>query len=280
MNIRYNMQYSNLQTHSLSDEKSTGVKEQNLFLDGATLQINENLTVENLLECRSLTALEGVSSSCDVFIQGDLQAKQTQLNETVLDGDFTISCQANSIPVFQNISDPKSQRDAITFNYFSNTSPQAYTCFSEIYKDANQGKFTSSIVDIRSASNNTENYTPKYAEIFDPQKDRMLLKKPGIYQVSYQLLRGEGSHDGNNFSNLFLRLTTNNNTSILCTGDTRGHHNTEATTTSLYAIFSLPSIPSSIPTYISVYTSAYVMASYSTISVIWFPFNQSYDEVD
>lgn len=272
------MQYNNLQQSSLSDEKSTGVKEQNLFLDGATLRINKSLTVENTLECRNLSTPNNISSPCDIFINGDLQSKQTHLSETVLDGDFSITCNANAIPVFQNVSDPKSQRDAITFNYFSNTSPQAYTCYNKTFPSG-QNKFTGALISLVNPDKE-ESYTPNYQDVFEPKGDRILLKKPGIYQVSYQLLRGDGLHAGNDFSNVFLRLNTNNNTSILCTGDTRGHYESDQTTTSLYTIFSLPSIPETIPTYISVYTEIWVTVVSSTISVIWFPFNQSYDEVD
>lgn len=294
MKTGINMTYKNSTPSqpSISDAKTVGVKEQNLFLDNATLTINNNLTVEDTLECRNFTLDQNLESSCDLYIRGDLGNVITDLKETVLDGDLVISCSAdssNNIPKFKNIGDPKSARDAITFNYFSLISPQAYHCYSEFQAHTSGGGFAGG--DKMHFKGNwkgqqitvTENSTPLLNDAMEVQDDRILLKKPGIYQVAYQVLRRGGDHQvGGDDATLFLNLNFGNSELTLCTGDTRGHDGNDETTTSLYAIFSLPSQTGSSAStpYIYVSTRLSLFAGKSSMNVIWFPYGQSYEEVD
>lgn len=89
-----------------------------------------------------------------------------------------------------------------------------------------------------------------------------------------------GYHSGNDDPTIFLRLYTSAyEYTNLCTGDTRGFNPGNTTNTSLYSIFSIPSIGNEHP-FIQVFTKIHVNIAYSMINVIWFPFGSSYKEAD
>lgn len=284
----------NKQPHSYmtDEEQSVGVKEQNLFLDNATLTIGKDLTVEDTLSCRNLKISGNIKLPCDAHINGDLKNVITDLQETVLDGDFVISGvsdSASTLPHLKNIADPKSARDAITFHYFSSISPQSYHCHSEFTNISVPGNsFVGGDVLVFKGVKGTapitvfENKTPLASEVLEAENSRVLLKKPGIYQVAYQMLRRGGDHAGNDDPTLFLQLNLGNSDITLCTGDTRGHSVSDETTTSLYAIFSLPVQSDSVVNtpYIYVKTKIGISPGKSSLDVVWFPYGQSYEEVD
>ncbi|MEF9497121.1 hypothetical protein [Chlamydia sp. 04-14] len=259
---------------------ATGVKDQNLYLNDATLNIEGSLNIEDEFNADSLTVQKDVNSNCDFFIGGNLSGNDScSLKETILNGDITVSSNSSTQPLFNNISDPVSQRDAITFNYYRKSCVQAYTCFIDHRGTSNIDK--DSLVYFKTGSSKDfENYTPMYRNYFyvDPQHIR--IRTPGIYQVTFEVTRMNGQHSGNDEVNLFLRLNSGGEYQNLCTADTRGHYKTDRTCTSLYAIFSITDVSSSNSPSVTVFTGGHINSMFSAVSVIWFPFPSRFSEED
>ncbi|AAP05267.1 hypothetical protein [Chlamydia caviae] len=266
------------------EAEATGVKDQNLYLQNATLNIDGNLNIEDEFNADSLTVKQDVNSDCDFFIGGNLSGENGfSLQETILNGDITVTSSVTSNsqtqPLFSNVSDPLSQRDALTFNYYKKHCVQAYTCFIDYRGRASLD--ANSLVYLKTnTSKDFENYTPMYRNYFNVDTRYIQIRTPGIYQVSFELTRIGGQHSGNDEVNLFLRLNSGPQYQNLCIADTRGHYNTDRTSTSLYAIFSVTDVKSSdLPT-VSVYTGAHILCMFSSVSVIWFPFPTRFSEED
>ncbi|WP_139414403.1 hypothetical protein [Chlamydia abortus] len=255
---------------------ATGVKDQNLYLENATLNINGNLNIEDDFDAETLTVTNDVNANYDFFAGSELSGDDGfSLRETVLNGDISInSSQSSSIG---NISDPLSQRDALTFNYYKKSSVQAYTCMLDHRGTYNIPAY-STLALKSGTSKDIENYTSMYRNYFYVEGKDLVIKTPGIYQVTFEITRMGGQHSGNDEVNLFLRLDQGSQFENLCTADTRGHYPTDRTSTALYAIFSVSDI-SSQPT-VRVYTHAHIRSMFSTISVIWFPFASRFPEED
>ncbi|AFS25203.1 hypothetical protein [Chlamydia psittaci] len=259
-----------------TDSNATGVKDQNLYLENAKLNINGNLNIEDDFNAATLTVTNDVNANCDVFAGSQLSGSNGfSLRNTVLNGNISITSSNN--PSVGNISDPLSQRDALTFNYYKKSSVQAYTCMLD-----HRGTYNipaNSILDLKSGtSKDIENYTLMYRNYFYVEGKDLVIKTPGIYQVTFEITRIGGQHSGNDEVNLFLRLDQGSQFENLCTADTRGHYPTDRTSTALYAIFSISDI-SSQPI-VRVYTNAHIESMFSTISVIWFPFASRFPEED
>ncbi|EPP28575.1 hypothetical protein CP8484711_1223A, partial [Chlamydia psittaci 84-8471/1] len=87
------------------------------YLENATLNIDGNLNIEDDFDAETLIVTKDVNANCDFFAGSELSGNNGfSLRETVLNGDISINAsQSSSIG---NISDPLSQRDALTFNYY------------------------------------------------------------------------------------------------------------------------------------------------------------------
>ncbi|AHC16990.1 hypothetical protein [Chlamydia trachomatis] len=266
----------------ISTEEGTGVKDQNLWMRNATLKVEGDATIDDTLTSRDLKVTgPTIHTDLDLSVGGDVKGGRTVLGETVLEGDFNIKCNQGQVPQFTNLSDPLSARDAITFDYYRDRSTQAYNCATHrngALVDGNR------FIDLRlHNSEDSESYTPMYRNRFywkDNDQKKLYLKSPGIYQVAFQIFRSGGYHSGNDDPTIFLRLYTSAyEYTNLCTGDTRGFNPGNTTNTSLYSIFSIPSIGNEHP-FIQVFTKIHVNIAYSMINVIWFPFGSSYKEAD
>ncbi|AGE75108.1 hypothetical protein AO9_02740 [Chlamydia psittaci Mat116] len=272
---RFTSDNPNKQTRE-TDYDATGVKDQNLYLENATLNIQGNLDIEDNFDADTLTVTNDVNANCDFFAGSKLSGSNGfSLRDTVLNGDININ--SSQSPSIGNISDPLSQRDALTFNYYRKSSVQAYTCRLDhhgIYDIP-----AHSVIDLQTGtSKDIENYTLMYRNYFYVEGKDLVIKAPGIYQVTFEITRTGGQHSGNDEVNLFLRLDQGSQFQNLCTADTRGHYPTDRTCTALYAIFSI-SDTSSQPI-VRVYTHAHIRSMFSTISVIWFPFASRFPEED
>lgn len=266
----------------LSTDEGTGVKDQNLWLNNAALKVEGDATVEDTLTGRDLNVTgTKIQTDVDLSVGRDVKGKRTSLGETVLKGDFSIQCEQGKVPQFTNLSDPLSARDAITFDYYRDRSAQAYNCATHRNGASVAGN---TFFDLRlNNSEDTESFTPMYRNRFywnDKETKKLYLKSPGIYQVAFQVFRSSGHHAGNDDPTIFLRLYTSAyEYTNLCTGDTRGFSSGTTTNTSLYSIFSIPSIGGQQP-FIQVFTKIEVRVAYSMLNVIWFPFSSSYTEED
>ncbi|WP_375793420.1 hypothetical protein O1W69_04810 [Chlamydia sp. 12-01] len=259
---------------------ATGVKDQNLYLNNATLNIEGSLNVEDDFNADSLTVRTDVNSNCDFFVGGNLSGTDSfSLHETILNGDITVSSSSQTLLPFNNVADPVSQRDAITFNYYRKSCVQAYTCFIDHHGTFNI--YTDSLVPFKTGtSKDFENYSQMYRNYFYVESQYIKIRTPGIYQVTFQITRMNGQHSGNDEVNLFLRLNSGGQYQNLCTADTRGHYKTDRTCTSLYAIFSITDVTSSDLPSISVFTTGHINSMFSAVSVIWFPFASRFSEED
>ncbi|WP_082196789.1 hypothetical protein [Chlamydia suis] len=266
----------------LSTDEGTGVKDQNLWLNNAALKVEGDATVEDTLTGRDLNVTgTKIQTDVDLSVGRDVKGKRTSLGETVLKGDFSIQCVQGRVPQFTNLSDPLSARDAITFDYYRDRSAQAYNCATHRNGASVAGD---TFFDLRlNNSEDTESFTPMYRNRFywnGSETKKLYLKSPGIYQVAFQVFRSGGYHAGNDDPTIFLRLYTSTyEYTNLCTGDTRGFSSGNTTNTSLYSIFSIPSIGGQQP-FIQVFTKIAVRVAYSMLNVIWFPFSSSYTEED
>ncbi|BAE81256.1 conserved hypothetical protein [Chlamydia felis Fe/C-56] len=269
-------------TKQAEEFDATGVKDQNLYMDNATLNIEGGLNIQDEFNADKLTVTNDVNSNCDFFIGGDLTGQSGfSLKETTLNGDITLSPNSNNSLHLNNIADPVAPYDALTFNYYKKSCVQAYTCMID-----NRG-----FVSIRENSNlplksfsskDFENYTQLYRNYFNVDTQYIKIKAPGIYQVTFQTTRYSGQHSGNDEVNLFLRLSSGEQYENLCTADTRGRYPRDRTTISLYSIFSVANISTQENNQpkISVFSSAYMSILFSSISVIWFPFASRFSEED
>ncbi|EPP36409.1 hypothetical protein BOKEGFJH_00321 [Chlamydia avium] len=265
------------------DDAGTGIKDQNLYFEDATIDISGNLAIDDQFQARSLSVTDQVTTNCDLFVGGNVSGNNgMNLNETTLSGDMLITANSQeSAPLFNNIADPVSQRDAITYNYYQNKTLQTYTCCSKYYSSKS---FISSDTNIRFRTEeayNSESYTLLYRNYFDiPSNGEYIkLKALGNYQVSYQIVRNKGAHNGNDESTIFLKLNRDNQESeILCSGDTRGNNRWEQTGTPLFAMFSITDLTGN-PN-ICVFTNKFIYPYTSTISIIWFPFPITFFEED
>jgi hypothetical protein len=265
----------------LSADEGTGVKDQNLWLNNATLKVEGDVTVEDKVTGRDVNVTgTKIQADVDLLVGRDVKGARTDLGETVLKGDFSVKCEVGQVPEFTNLSDPTSARDAITFDYYRDRSTQAYNCVTG-YKVYVKGE---NFIDLHANnSRDVESFTPMYRNRFywnGNDKQRLYLKSPGIYQVAFQILRNGGYHAGNDEPNLFLRLYTSEyEYTDLCTGDTRGFSAGHATNTSLYSIFSIPSVGEELP-FVRVFTKIDITIARTMINVIWFPFGSTYTEED
>ncbi|SPN73404.1 hypothetical protein C10C_0226 [Chlamydia serpentis] len=270
----------------INSNENSGVKDQNLFMDQATLSVEGNATIENALVTRDLKVSDTTISPCEFVVGGNISAEKSEFNATTLSNGINIFSQTSSsrTPVCNNISDPQSARDAITFNYYRKTGCQAanlYTYYPDgYYVDSGASVETNA----RSISNKTVyfNRTPNasnYIEI-DPI---VKLKKEGIYQVTFQLTRWSGYHEGDNNPGLFLNFISRNSKVQLCTSDTRGGYQTDRVSVALTSIFPVtevvPSPPYNYP-WVNVETILWINLMSVSTCVIWFPFDFNFAEVD
>lgn len=260
---------------------ASGVKDQNLFMDGATLSITGSSSIDDTLSVRNLTVTDSTTSTCDVEIGGDLLTENTDFHATTLSRgmDIISASEKSKTPFLANISDPQSPRDALTYAFYRRNSVQAYHS-SVSYSDTYQ--FLSGAVKLYEggAGTNDVNSTPRYADYFTISPDRITPKKAGIYQVTVQCTRYQGKHSGNDNATFFLYLMSPTNKSLLSSTDTRGLSNTDRTTKVLHAIFPIPEITREGDFYIQVTSTADMRIKYFSTNVIWFPFNMSFSEVD
>ncbi|WP_348664075.1 hypothetical protein [Chlamydia vaughanii] len=263
-----------------ADEEATGVKDQNLYFDGVTLDISGNLSIEDEFLAGSVTVTDEVTTDCDFFVGGNVSGKHgVNLNATTLKGDMLITANNDeSVPLFNNVSDPRSQRDAMTYNFYQKNSAQTYNCCSRWW--GNYFLEGGKSVEIKPGfADNYESSSARYRNCFDVEGAKIRLKSPGIYQVSYQMTRAGGYHKGSDEPNLFLRLNRNEGLAQgLCCSDTRGHSYWETTGTPLFAVFSITDLSGG--PYIDVYTEIEIIPYCSAISVIWFPFAANFTEED
>ena len=259
---------------------ASGVKDQNLFMDGATLSITGDVSIDDSLSTRNLTVTDSATSTCDVEILGDLSTESTDFYATTLSNglDIISASEKNKTPFLSNISDPKSPRDALTYAFYRRNSVQAYhssVSYTSTYD------FQSGVVKLY-AGNGTheENSTPRYSDYFTISEDRITPKKAGIYQITIQCTRFSGKHSGNDDATFFLYLMSPTNKSLLSSTDTRGLSNTDRTTKVLHAIFPVPELTREGDFYIQAMSTADMKIKYFSTNVIWFPFNMSFSEVD
>ncbi|WP_051263305.1 hypothetical protein [Chlamydia pecorum] len=260
---------------------ASGVKDQNLFMDGATLSITGSSSIDDTLSVRNLTVTDTTTSTCDVEIGGDLSTENTDFHATTLSRgmDIISASEKSKTPFLANISDPQSPRDALTYAFYRRNSVQAYHS-SVSYSDTYQ--FLSGAVKLYGggAGTNDVNSTPRYSDYFTISEDRITPKKAGIYQVTVQCTRYQGKHSGNDNATFFLYLMSPTNKSLLSSTDTRGLSNTDRTTKVLHAIFPIPELTREGDFYIQVTSTADMQIKYFSTNVIWFPFNMSFSEVD
>lgn len=260
---------------------ASGVKDQNLFMDGATLSITGSSSIDDTLSVRNLTVTDTTTSTCDVEIGGNLSTENTDFHATTLSRgmDIISASEKSKTPFLANISDPQSPRDALTYAFYRRNSVQAYHS-SVSYSDTYQ--FLSGAVKLYEggAGTNDVNSTPRYADYFTISPDRITPKKAGIYQVTVQCTRYQGKHSGNDNATFFLYLMSPTNKSLLSSTDTRGLSNTDRTTKVLHAIFPIPELTREGDFYIQVTSTADMRIKYFSTNVIWFPFNMSFSEVD
>ncbi|EPP35090.1 hypothetical protein CP10139811_0150 [Chlamydia ibidis] len=260
-------------------EMTSGVKDQNFYLKNSTLEVSEDLIIGDLLKADNLTVTNDVTVNPDLFVGGNVSGGTTTLHNLTLNGDFSITSAANgAISEINNISDPQSPRDALTFGYYKKTSLQAYNCM--LGYAAQQWFAEKSDLTFKTfSSKDDETFTPLYQNCFTVESTRIILKRPGIYQVAYQVTRNWGGHYGDNLPSLYLRLNSMGSPTVLCSTDTRGQYAGDYTSVSLYAIFSLPITTTNNP-YLTVNTTYEITRILSNISVIWFPFSNVYSEMD
>ena len=266
------------------DDAGTGIKDQNLYFDNSTIEVLGSLTIDDQLQARTLTVENQVTTNYDLYVGGNVSGKNgMNLNETTLSGDMLITANSlNSVPLFNGVADPVSQRDAITYNYYQNKTIQSYSCCSLYYSSSYYIQPNTKIKCRHAeAGYNYENYTQLYRNHFDipSNGEYITLKSLGNYQVTYQVMRNSGAHSGNNDPTLFLRLNRDNQESqTLCMGDTRGNNRWEQTGTPLFAMFSITDLTGN-PN-ISIFTNKDIVPYTSTISIIWFPFPITFFEED
>ncbi|ANH79005.1 hypothetical protein [Candidatus Chlamydia sanziniae] len=269
-----------------SIENDSGVKDQNLFLDKTTLSVDGKTTVENTLSTRNLRVTDQVTSPCDVTIGGNLTTTSTKFNATVLSNGFNITSptEQNKTPIFNDISNPLSQRDALTFDYYHKTSIQAanqYIRYKNVYTiTVNNKNIPIKLSGGGEAQDNSYNATPNNSRYFSISTDKILLKAAGIYQVTLQCSRYYGGHSGTDEANFLLYLNSGGVKTLLNIADTRGVSGSDSTCVVLFAIFPIPESTSNNHPYIQAETGMSIdIKSFST-NVIWFPFKFNFSEVD
>lgn len=185
---------------------ASGVKDQNLFMDGATLSITGSSSIDDTLSVRNLTVTDSTTSTCDVEIGGDLLTENTDFHATTLSRgmDIISASEKSKTPFLANISDPQSPRDAVTYAFYRRNSVQAYHS-SVSY--TNTYDFLSGVVKLFAGNGNNEvNSTPRYSDYFTISEDRITPRKAGIYQITIQCTRFSGKHSGNDNATFFFIL--------------------------------------------------------------------------
>ncbi|ACZ33231.1 conserved hypothetical protein [Chlamydia pneumoniae LPCoLN] len=274
-------------TPPINPNENSGVKDQNLFIDQATLSVERNVRIENNLETRDLKVLDTTTSPCEFIVKGNVSAEGSRLHATTLSDGFNIysKTDVSQTPVCNNISDPQSARDALTFSYYRKTGCQAanlYTYYpgSGYYVAPNTTIETHvAAISSKSVSRNTTPDFSRYADIEPIVK----LKQVGIYQVTMQLTRWSGQHDGDNSATLILNLVSGNSKTLLCTSDTRGGYSSDRTSVAVTATFSVTEIVSSSPydyPWINLESTIWMNLMSLSTCVIWFPFPSNFVEVD
>ncbi|WP_201456925.1 hypothetical protein [Chlamydia sp. 17-3921] len=272
---------SNSTNFPLDETKTSGVKDQNLFMDNATLSVKENVNIDNSLFIRNLAVTDTIISPCDVNIGGDLSTEKTDLHQTTISNGLNITSltEKNQTPVFENLSDPLSQRDALTYAYYRKFSVQAYQNSIEYQSTYNINTGAVKLYGGSRAWRTYTSITPRCAQYFDVFDDRIIPKQAGIYQVTLQCTRWEGDHSGNDDANFLLFLISGSNRSLLSSTDTRGIWFSDRTTRVLHAIFPIPKLTTN-QFYIQAQTTKHLKIKFFSTNVIWFPFNTNFSEVD
>lgn len=283
MNKKQFIKSSSLDPMTSVDDAGTGIKDQNLYFENSTIEIFGNLTIDDQFQSRALTVENQVTTDYDLLVGGNVSGKNgMNLHETTLSGDMLITAtSSNSVPLFDGVADPVSQRDAITYNYYQNKTIQAYSCCSKYYSSNYYLQPNTNIRFNPVEAYSYENYTQLYRNYFDVPSngEYITLKALGNYQVSYQIVRNRGAHSGNDECNIFLRLNRDDQESqTLCAGDTRGNNRWEQTATPLFAMFSITDLTGN-PS-ISIFTDKDIYPYTSAISIIWFPFPITFFEED
>ncbi|ACZ33234.1 conserved hypothetical protein [Chlamydia pneumoniae LPCoLN] len=279
----------NASTPSTNVAENTGIKDQNLFLDQATLNVDGSVDVENFLETRDLKVADTITSPCEFTVGGALSAESSQFKATTLSRGLEITSedQNGRVPKFINVSDPQSPRDALTYNYYRNTGCQAlnmYTFYDGLYS-AQPTTVGKPIEPVSQNPGPTTYHTSASAKIYDAigTTPYVEFKAPGIYQVTIQVLRDLGQHSGNDYPNLYLNLMIGNNKTLLCASDTRGYSGGHRTSVAVTGTFTLTEIvttpPRDYPWLFLETTIGLNIKSMSTC-IIWFPFQSNFAEVD
>nr|CRI41267.1 Uncharacterized protein BN1224_GiD_A_02680 [Chlamydia pneumoniae] len=276
----------NASTPSTNVAENTGIKDQNLFLDQATLNVDGNVDIENFLETRDLKVADTITSPCEFTVGGGLSAESSQFKATTLSKGLEITSedQDGRVPKFTNVSDPQSPRDALTYNYYRNTGCQALNLYT--YYSSSQPTTVGKPIETVCQNPNPETYRiSSSAKIYDAvtRFPYIQFKAPGIYQVTIQIRRESGQHSGLDNPNLYLNLMIGNNKTLLCASDTRGYSGGHRTSIAVTGTFTLTEIvatpPHDYPWLFLETTIGLDIKSMSTC-VIWFPFQANFAEVD
>ncbi|WP_192940653.1 hypothetical protein [Candidatus Chlamydia corallus] len=272
-------------TPLLNPNENSGVKDQNLFMDQGTLSVEGNATIENTLITRDLKVSDTITSPSEFIVGGNLLAESSQFNATTLSKGMNIYSQTSSsaTPRCNNIRDPESPRDALTFNYYKKTGCEAtnmYIYYANGYQ-VNQGQSIETNA-WATGKDMAFNSTPNASLCVDINPI-IKFKKEGIYQVTIQLTRWSGYHGGPNTAGLFLNFISGSNKVLLCTSDTRGTSGGDYVSVALTATFAvteiIPSPPHSYP-WIDITSYDWINIMSLSTCVIWFPFSFNFSEVD
>ncbi|WP_348660386.1 hypothetical protein [Chlamydiifrater volucris] len=259
----------------------TGVLQQNLFLHDSTLNLQKNLSVENSFQGRSMTVDEDTDILCPLQIGGNLSSKNASFKNTNVSDNIEVISPNNSQKCkFENIQHPKARYDVMTWGYLRTRAVESMNSFSRGSRYFPDKKLNTLPFIMNAVTD--QNYSPSAGKCFLLKKDKLHLLRIGIYQVSINVARSAGRHNGNDEQDLKMSLCMGDDVTYLSYTDSRGLGPNDPTIRTLYGIFSVLSIDENNPENVwiefSIYGKMYLESV--SLSAIWFPLGVDFTEKD
>ncbi|WP_213357704.1 hypothetical protein [Chlamydiifrater phoenicopteri] len=258
----------------------TGVLQQNLFLHNSTLNLQKNLSTEHSFLGRNMNVTGETNVQCPLKIGNDLSSKNASLKETNISDNIEVSLSENQKCKFENIQHPKARYDAMTWGYLRTRAVESLNCFSRGWKHLPDGKLNT--IPFLMNAGTDKNYSPSAWKYFSLKEYKLHLLKVGIYQVSINVARSAGRHNGNDEQDLRMNLCMGSNVTHLSYTDSRGLGRNDPTIRTLYGVFSVLSIdeknPENVWIEFTIYGEMYLESV--SLSAIWFPLGLDFTEKD
>ncbi|WP_213318349.1 hypothetical protein [Chlamydiifrater volucris] len=281
--IQKNTFYTPLIEETPPSDYGTGVLQQNLFLHDSTLNLQKNLSVENSFQGRSMTVDEDANILCPLQIGGNLSSKNASFKDINVSDNVEVSLPAGNNTQkckFENIQHPKARYDVMTWGYLRTRAVETMNSFSQGRKYFPDKQLNTLPFLLKTVTN--QNYSPSAGKCFLLKQDKLHLLRVGVYQVSINVARSAGRHNGNDEQDLRMSLCMGDDVTYLSYTDSRGLGPNDPTIRSLYGVFSVLSIDENNPENVwiefSIYGKMYLESV--SLSAIWFPLGIDFTEKD